>query len=42
MIFVPVKKKILNYILQKKKLFDKGPWPHFFVDMAWFWPRGSC
>ena len=25
----------------KKKLFEKGPWPHFMADLAWFWPRGT-
>jgi len=23
-------------------MFEKGPWPHFMADLAWFWPRGSC
>jgi len=41
MIFVPViwacfdfrscKKKCLNYIPAKFYLFEKGPWPHFFM-----------
>jgi len=40
--FHPCVKKNLKYIPVKKKLFEKGPWPHYSVDLAWFWPRGSC
>jgi len=40
LIFVPVKKKFELHPM-KKKLFEKGPWPHFMADLAWFWPRGT-
>ena len=40
--FRPCKKKKLKNILVEKILFEKGPWPHYSADLAWFWPRGSC
>jgi len=39
--FRPCKKNLKNNP-GKKKLFEKGPWPHIFYDMAWGLPRGSC
>jgi len=43
MIFVPVKKSLKN-IPANFFLFEKGPWPHIFDDIAWvsypnFWPK---
>ena len=35
LIFVPVKKSLKN-IPVKKKLFEKGLWPHQNVEVAWF------
>ena len=40
--FHPCKKKSLKYIPVKKNLFEKGLWPNYSADLAWFWPRGSC
>jgi len=40
--FRPCEIFFLNYIPVKYFLFEKGPWPHFMADLAWFWPRGSC
>jgi len=40
--FRPCEKKNLNYIPVKYFLFEKGPWPYYSADLAWFWPRGSC
>ena len=34
--FRPCVKKKLKYIPVKKKLFEKGPWPHYSADLACF------
>jgi len=40
--FCPCKRKSLKNIPVNFFLFEKGPWPHVFEDMAWDLPRGSC
>ena len=40
MIFVLVIWARFDFRPCKKKLFEKGPWPHIYDDMAWGLPRG--